>query len=304
MAVDTVQQGLEAFVPAKLRQLNDLQRDVPRIARDRRLLKLIAQSVRQIPTRHRLCNHGARDLSLLDDASVHLVVTSPPYWTLKQYRETEGQLGHLPDYEEFLHELGKVWRETYRVLVPGGRLVCVVGDVCLSRRRNEGRHTVVPLHASIQEQCRRIGFDNLAPIIWSKIANAAYEVNVLPSLSRLMQKGIGEGSTREDHSGVANQLFAAYARGVDARELAVVLGEAALTLIDRQYATFAEQFEQRDVNQGFHENRSIEDTLAIGWQLLELLPCSELTRIDTELLDQYLGSAEAAQVPVAAAATE
>ena len=127
---------------------------------------------------------------------------------------------------------------------------------------------------------------------------------MLPSLSRLMQKGIGEGSTREDHSGVANQLFAAYARGTDARELAVVLGEAALTPIDRQYATFAEQFEQRYVNQGFHENRSIEDTLAIGWQLLELLPRSELTRIDTELLDQYLGSAEAAPEPAAAAATK
>ena len=84
-------------------------------------------------------------------------------------------------------------------------------------------------------------------------------IDVLPSLSRLMQKGIGEGSTREDHSGVANQLFAAYARGGDARELAVVLGEAALTPIDRQYATFAEQFEQRFVNQGFQENRSIED---------------------------------------------
>ena len=126
-------------------------------------------------------------------------------------------------------------------------------------------------------------------------------IDVLPSLSRLMQKGIGEGSTREDHSGVANQLFAAYARGGDARELAVVLGEAALTPIDRQYATFAEQFEQRFVNQGFHENRSIEDTLAIGWQLLELLPRSELTRIDTELIDKYLGVPEAAAEPAAAA---
>ena len=130
-------------------------------------------------------------------------------------------------------------------------------------------------------------------------------IDVLPSLSRLMQKGTGGGSTREDHSGVANQLFAAYARRTDAREMAVVLGEASLTPIDRQYATFAEQFEQRYVNQGFHENLSIEDTLAIGWQLLELLPRSELTRIDTELIDQYLGSAEAAQEPAAAAtATE
>src|SRR5262249_53112328 len=89
---------------------------------------------------------------------------------------SEGQLGYVADYEEFLAELDKVWQACHRALVPGGRLICVVGDVCLSRRQNDGRHTVVPLHASIQEHCRRIGFDNLAPIIWYKIANAAYEV--------------------------------------------------------------------------------------------------------------------------------
>jgi len=85
-------------------------------------------------------------------------------------------LGHIADYEEFLVQLDKVWQKCFDLLVPGGRLICVVGDVCLSRRKNDGRHTVVPLHASIQEHCRRIGFDNLAPIIWHKIANAAYEV--------------------------------------------------------------------------------------------------------------------------------
>ena len=119
--------------------------------------------------------HDARDLGFLPDASVHLIVTSPPYWTLKKYRHHEQQLGDLDDYETFLAELDKVWRHCYRVLVPGGRLVCVVGDVCLSRRKNNGRHTVVPLHASIQEHCRTIGYDNLAPIIWHKIANAVYE---------------------------------------------------------------------------------------------------------------------------------
>ncbi|HLH09579.1 MAG TPA: site-specific DNA-methyltransferase [Terriglobales bacterium] len=107
---------------------------------------------------------------------VHLVLTSPPYWTLKEYRDSPGQLGHVGSYNEFLLELDKVWKHCYDSLVPGGRLVCVVGDVCLSRRKNEGRHTVVPLHASIQEHCRQIGFDNLAPIIWHKIANATYEV--------------------------------------------------------------------------------------------------------------------------------
>jgi site-specific DNA-methyltransferase (adenine-specific) len=86
-------------------------------------------------------------------------------------------MGHIEDYEQFLAELARVWSEVLRVLVPGGRLVCVVGDVCLSRRENHGRHTVVPLHADICVQCRRLGFDNLNPIIWHKISNATFEAN-------------------------------------------------------------------------------------------------------------------------------
>ena len=117
----------------------------------------------------------ARDLSWLPDVSVHLIVTSPPYWILKRYNEHLGQLGHVADYEGFLDELDQVWRHVYRVLVPGGRLVCVVGDVCLSRREH-GRHVVMPLHADITVRCRKIGFDNLNPIIWHKIANAQFEV--------------------------------------------------------------------------------------------------------------------------------
>jgi len=111
----------------------------------------------------------------LDDESVHLIVTSPPYWNLKRYNDHPDQLGHLEDYEQFLDELTRVWEECYRVLVPGGRLVCIVGDVCLSRRRY-GRHVVVPLHSDISVICRKIGFDNLNPIIWYKISNANYEV--------------------------------------------------------------------------------------------------------------------------------
>lgn len=126
-------------------------------------------------TVHRLVNGDARDLSFLSDASVHLVVTSPPYWNLKRYNENPDQLGHIQDYEAFLCELEKVWRHVYRILVPGGRLVCVVGDVCVARR-DFGRHLVFPLHADICVICRRIGFDNLNPIIWHKIANASYEV--------------------------------------------------------------------------------------------------------------------------------
>jgi DNA modification methylase len=114
-------------------------------------------------------------MDFIPDWSVHLAVTSPPYWTLKEYPRTKGQLGLVEDYEAFLDELDKVWRHSYRALVPGGRLIVVVGDVCLPRRRF-GRHVVFPLHASIQERCRKVGFDNLAPIILYKIANAQFEV--------------------------------------------------------------------------------------------------------------------------------
>ncbi|MGD0093820.1 MAG: site-specific DNA-methyltransferase [Planctomycetota bacterium] len=127
------------------------------------------------PAFHRLINGDARDLSFLDDNSVHLIVTSPPYWNLKRYKENPDQLGHIEEYETFLGELEKVWRHVYRILVPGGRLVCVVGDVCVARR-DFGRHLVFPLHADICVICRKLGFDNLNPIIWHKIANASYEV--------------------------------------------------------------------------------------------------------------------------------
>lgn len=169
--------ALEDFLPSELLPLDNSQTAIPRIAKDPRLMQLIEEAVQRIPTHHRLHTGDARALDHLPAESVHLVVTSPPYWTLKEYRDSEGQMGHIQDYETFLDELDRVWRHCYRALVPGGRLVCVVGDVCLSRRQNQGRHTVVPLHASIQERCRRIGFDNLAPIIWHKIANAVYEVD-------------------------------------------------------------------------------------------------------------------------------
>ena len=129
----------------------------------------------KMSTVHKLVNGDARDLSFISDESIHLVLTSPPYWNLKKYKDNADQLGHIDQYEDFLSELEKVWKEVYRVLVPGGRLVCVVGDVCVSRR-SFGRHLVFPLHADICVICKKIGFDNLNPIIWHKIANANYEV--------------------------------------------------------------------------------------------------------------------------------
>lgn len=154
---------------------SDPQRGIPLIAKDTLAQKRIATAVAGLPTSHRIVHGDARDLGFLGSESVHLVVTSPPYWDLKDYPDCDGQLGNLGDYRAFLSQLEQVWRECYRVLVKGGRLVIVVGDVCRSRRRH-GRHHVVPLHASIQTQCMDIGFDNLAPIFWHKIANANYEI--------------------------------------------------------------------------------------------------------------------------------
>jgi DNA modification methylase len=125
-------------------------------------------------TTHRLHKGDARDLSWLPDKSVHLVVTSPPYWTLKQYEKRCGQLGEVTDYEAFLDELYKVWRECERVLVEGGRICCVVGDACIPRKR-DGRHRVMPLHADIQVRARELGLDCLTPILWHKISNGVTE---------------------------------------------------------------------------------------------------------------------------------
>lgn len=166
--------NLAALLPKQLRDLDDPQTALPRIAKDRKLTALIESIVRELPTTHDLRLSDARSMDL-EPASVHLVLTSPPYWTLKEYRKSVGQLGFIADYEEFLTELDRVWERCHKALVPGGRLICVVGDVCLSRRKNAGRHMVMPLHASIQEHCRRLGYDNLAPIIWHKIANAKFE---------------------------------------------------------------------------------------------------------------------------------
>jgi len=169
--------SFDGVLPAWTHDLSDLQTAIPELAKDAKRLAELDCVIGEIPTLHRSVHGDARELAGLEPNSVHLVLTSPPYWTLKQYRDSEGQLGHLQGYDHFLTELDKVWQRCFDVLVPGGRLICVVGDVCLSRRKNKGRHTVVPLHASIQEHCRELGYDNLAPIIWNKIANAVHEVD-------------------------------------------------------------------------------------------------------------------------------
>jgi DNA modification methylase len=166
----------EGSLLAEFASCGNLDDLIPKLARDERAMARIEAVTQRRTTQHELVSGDSRSMADLPDQSVHLVLTSPPYWTLKRYNEHPNQLGHVIDYGAFVDALDGVWRHCFRALVPGARLICVVGDVCLSRRKNNGRHTVVPLHATIQEHCKTIGFDNLAPIIWHKIANAAYEV--------------------------------------------------------------------------------------------------------------------------------
>ena len=141
-----------------------------------RLLRLQRWPAPYDRTRHEMIRGDARDLSMVADQSVHLVVTSPPYFNLKSYASDAGgaQLGRMEDYEAFLDELDKVWRECERVLVPGGRVCCVIGDILIPRRA-DGRHRVLPLPADIQVRSRRVGLDNLTPILWFKIGNRTNE---------------------------------------------------------------------------------------------------------------------------------
>jgi len=168
---------LGKFAPENILHLQFDQKTIPALAKNNELTAEIDSVLSRLPTYHEFRLGDATNMDFLEPESVHLVLTSPPYWILKKYNANERQLGEVTDYPEFLKELEKVWKSAYDALIPGGRLICVVGDVCLPRRKNNGRHTVVPLHASIQEQCRKVGFDNLSPIIWHKISNATLEVS-------------------------------------------------------------------------------------------------------------------------------
>lgn len=155
---------------------DDVQKAIPLMAKDKELTQIIDDGIRTLPSSHSLRLGDSRQLlAEISHDSVDLVITSPPYWNIKAYPSRDGQLGLIADYEEFLVETDNIWRELYDLLKPGGRLVVIVGDVLVSRK-TFGRHKLFPLHSSIQEHCRLMGFDNLAPIIWQKIGNASYEV--------------------------------------------------------------------------------------------------------------------------------
>ncbi|MBN1465017.1 site-specific DNA-methyltransferase [candidate division KSB1 bacterium] len=155
--------------------IENIDRLIPQIAKNKAEIARLRQIVASRETQHDIFIGDARDLSILEKDSVHLVLTSPPYWNLKRYNEHPRQMGHIDNYHEFLEQLDTVWEQCYEKLVVGGRMVVVVGDVLLSRRQF-GRHKIVPLHADIQVRCETIGFDNLAPIFWHKISNANFEV--------------------------------------------------------------------------------------------------------------------------------
>ena len=173
------------YVPESCRDLldmqdNELKSEIPALARDKQRMSEVEQKVKELPSHHDLYNGDSREvLTDLEDESVNLIVTSPPYFNIKDYNienggGSEGQLGDINEYEQFIEMLDQIWEECYRVLQPGGRLCVVVGDV-LQSRSEHGTHRVIPLHATIQEHATSIGFDNLAPIIWYKIGNASLE---------------------------------------------------------------------------------------------------------------------------------
>jgi modification methylase len=167
--VDAVTEALQDLPPA-----DNAAGAVQKMLRANAILRNVPWPPPLDETRHRVHEGDLRNLALVPTESVHLVVTSPPYWTLKEYEPHQDQLGAIVDYERFLSELDNVWRECVRVLAPGGRICCVVGDICVPRKRN-GRHYVMPLHADIQVRSRQLGLDCLTPILWHKIANGVTE---------------------------------------------------------------------------------------------------------------------------------
>lgn len=254
-------------------------------------------------------NTGAIDrtvmfVNLANDPAIERIATPRVALTAAEYLAFEKDmhvlviLTDMTNYAEALREISSARKE-----VPGrrgypGYLYTDLATIYERAGRKEdssGSVTMIPILTMPEEDKTHpipdlTGYITEGQIILSRELykkNIVPPVDVLPSLSRLKDKGIGEGKTREDHSATMNQLFAAYARGKDAKELMTILGESALSDTDILYARFAEEFEKRYVSQGFDVNRSIEETLNTGWKLLSILPDRELKRIKPEMIEKY-----------------
>ena len=243
-------------------------------------------------------------INLANDPAVERIATPRMALTAAEYLAFEKDmhvlviLTDITNYADALREVSAARKE-----VPGRRGypgymytdLASLYERAGRQRDKKGSITMIPILSMPEDDKTHpipdlTGYITEGQIILSRDLyrkNIAPPIDVLPSLSRLKDKGIGEGKTRADHSNVLNQLFAAYARGKEAKELMVVLGEAALTSMDKKYAAFADAFETHYVSQGYQTNRSIEETLDIGWELLHLLPRTELKRIDEKYLDMY-----------------
>ena len=221
----------------------------------------------------------ANDPAVERIATPRMALTAAEYLAFEKDMQVLVILTDITNYAEALREVSAAKKE-----VPGrriGKSGSITMIPILTMPEDDKTHPIPDLTGYITE-----GQIILSRDLYRK--GIIPPVDVLPSLSRLKDKGIGEGKTREDHAGTMNQLFAAYARGKDAKELMTILGEAALSDDDKQFAKFADAFEQRYVNQGNNTNRSIEDTLNLGWELLSLLPRTELKRIKPELIEKYM----------------
>ncbi|MBQ3483171.1 MAG: V-type ATP synthase subunit B [Clostridia bacterium] len=243
-------------------------------------------------------------INLASDPAIERITTPRMALTAAEYLAFECNMHVLvimtdiTNYAEALREVSAARRE-----VPGRRGypgylytdLATMYERAGRREGSEGSITMIPILSMPEDDKTHpipdlTGYITEGQIILSRELyrkSILPPVDVLPSLSRLKDKGIGAGKTREDHAGTMNQLFAAYARGKEAKELMVVLGEAALTPVDRLYAKFADAFEAEYVNQGFHEERTIEQTLDLGWRLLSILPRSEMKRISPALVAKY-----------------
>ena len=253
---------------------------------------------------------GALDRSVLfmnlaDDPAIERLSTPKMALTCAEYLAYEKDMQvlvimtDLTNYAEALREVSAARKE-----VPGRRGypgylytdLSTIYERAGKLRGKPGTITQIPILSMPEDDITHpipdlTGYITEGQIILNReLYNQGVEppVSILPSLSRLKDKGIGKGKTREDHAGTMNQIYAAYASGVDARELQKILGDSALSEADLAFAEFAKQFEEKYINQGYYTNRTIEETLNLGWELLKLIPKSELKRIDDELIEKYM----------------